>query len=172
MNRLQRNFPDRKGHFGLYGGRFIPETLMPALFELEDFYQKTRKDKEFQAEFQYYLKQYVGRPTPLYFASKLSKRLKGSRIYLKREDLIHTGAAGAALSGIAHRVMGDVGPQFRVTDGRDLAKGLHGLEHVLHIAARTVIAAKANSNAGLQQILVRRNATLELEIAVVVQHYA
>lgn len=68
------------------------ETLMPALFELEEAYEKIKSDKEFEEEFQYYLKQYVGRPTPLYFAKKLTKRLKGPKIYLKREDLIHTGA--------------------------------------------------------------------------------
>ena len=84
--------PDRHGRFGPYGGRYVPETLMPALLELEEVYQGTRRDKRFQAEFRRYLKDYVGRPTPLYFAERLTKRLGGAKIYLKREDLCHTGA--------------------------------------------------------------------------------
>ena len=84
--------PDRHGRFGAYGGRYVPETLMPALLELEEAYQRTRKDKGFQAELKHYLKEYVGRPTPLYFAQRLTKRLGGAKIYLKREDLCHTGA--------------------------------------------------------------------------------
>ena len=84
--------PDRHGRFGPYGGRYVPETLMPALLELEEVYQGTRRDKRFQAELRHYLKDYVGRPTPLYFAERLTKRLGGAKIYLKREDLCHTGA--------------------------------------------------------------------------------
>ena len=84
--------PDRHGRFGPYGGRYVPETLMPALLELEEVYQRTRRDKRFQAELKHYLKEYVGRPTPLYFAERLTKRLGGAKIYLKREDLCHTGA--------------------------------------------------------------------------------
>ena len=93
---LQRSYnvklPDKKGHFGQYGGRYVPETLMPALMELEKAYDHYRHDKEFKQEFAYYLRQYVGRPNPLYFAEKLTKKLGGARIYLKREDLNHTGA--------------------------------------------------------------------------------
>ncbi len=84
--------PDRHGRFGPYGGRYVPETLMPALLELEEVYQGTHRDKRFQAELKHYLKDYVGRPTPLYFAERLTKRLGGAKIYLKREDLCHTGA--------------------------------------------------------------------------------
>ena len=84
--------PDRHGRFGPYGGRYVPETLMPALLELEEVYQRARRDKGFQAELKHYLKEYVGRPTPLYFAQRLTKRLGGAKIYLKREDLCHTGA--------------------------------------------------------------------------------
>lgn len=84
--------PDKRGRFGLYGGRYVPETLMPALLELEREYAKAAKDHRFQAEFADYLKQYVGRPTPLYFAERLTKKLGGAKIYLKREDLCHTGA--------------------------------------------------------------------------------
>ena len=84
--------PDKRGRFGLYGGRYVPETLMPALLELEREYAKAAKDRRFQDEFTDYLKQYVGRPTPLYFAERLTKKLGGAKIYLKREDLCHTGA--------------------------------------------------------------------------------
>ncbi len=84
--------PDQRGRFGRYGGRYVPETLMPALLELEQAYLKAKKDRRFQAEFDSYLKHYVGRPTPLYLASRLTKKLGGAKIYLKREDLCHTGA--------------------------------------------------------------------------------
>jgi tryptophan synthase beta chain len=84
--------PDKRGRFGVYGGRYVPETLMPALLELEREYAKASKDRRFQTEFVYYLKQYVGRPTPLYFAERLTKKFGGAKIYLKREDLCHTGA--------------------------------------------------------------------------------
>ncbi len=87
-----QNLPDEMGHFGIYGGRFAPETLMPALEELTKAYLYAKKDKKFQEELSYHLKEYVGRPTPLFFAERLTKRLGGARIYLKREDLCHTGA--------------------------------------------------------------------------------
>src|SRR5579871_3167194 len=84
--------PDAHGHFGPYGGRYVPETLMHPLQELEDEYLRARKDPEFQREFAYYLKEFCGRPTPLYFAERLTRDLGGAKIYLKREDLLHTGA--------------------------------------------------------------------------------
>src|SRR3989449_2208229 len=84
--------PNTHGRFGKYGGRYVPETLMPALLELEQAYLKARRDRRFQAELDRYLKLYVGRPTPLYFAEKLTRRVGGAKIYLKREDLCHTGA--------------------------------------------------------------------------------
>ncbi len=87
-----RKLPDKKGHFGIYGGRYISETLMPAVIELEEAYLKWRNDPGFRDEFRYYLREYVGRPTPLYFAERLTEKIKGARIYLKREDLCHTGA--------------------------------------------------------------------------------
>ncbi len=85
-------YPDRHGHYGQFGGRYVSETLMPALYELEQAYRHYRHDREFKQEFEYYLRQYVGRPNPLYYAEKLSKKLGGAKIYLKREDLNHTGA--------------------------------------------------------------------------------
>ena len=84
--------PDERGHFGQYGGRYVAETLMPALLELEKAYFEARRDPEFQREFDYYLEHYVGRPSPLYYARRLSETLGGAKIYLKREDLNHTGA--------------------------------------------------------------------------------
>ncbi|HTP63833.1 MAG TPA: tryptophan synthase subunit beta [Geobacteraceae bacterium] len=84
--------PDKQGHFGEFGGRYVPETLMPALLELEEAYNHFKNDAEFRREFGYYLSHYVGRPSPLYFAEKLTRRLGGAKIYLKREDLNHTGA--------------------------------------------------------------------------------
>ena len=83
--------PDERGHFGKFGGRYVPETLMPVLIELETMYKSLRFDKEFWAEVNYYFKEYVGRPSPLYRADTISQEL-GANIYLKREDLNHTGA--------------------------------------------------------------------------------
>ncbi len=84
--------PDKHGHFGAYGGMFVPETLMEPLNELTRVYHAVRKDPEFKKELQYYLREYVGRPTPLYFAERMTKHLGTAKIYLKREDLCHTGA--------------------------------------------------------------------------------
>ena len=84
--------PDQRGRFGTFGGRYVPETLIPALVELTRVYEKARRDPKFKAELDYYLRQYVGRPTPLYFAKRLTTKLGGAKIYLKREDLCHTGA--------------------------------------------------------------------------------
>jgi tryptophan synthase beta chain len=86
------DFPDARGHFGQFGGRYVAETLMPALLELEAAYRAAQADPAFQAEVDYYLKDYVGRPSPLYFARRLTEHLGGAKIYLKREDLNHTGA--------------------------------------------------------------------------------
>lgn len=87
-----KKVPDRKGYFGIYGGRFVPETLMPALRELEEAFFQSKKDKEFQKELSHLQKTFIGRPTPLYFARRLTGYLGGAKIYLKREDLAHTGA--------------------------------------------------------------------------------
>jgi len=84
--------PDAHGHFGPYGGRYVPETLMHPLQELETEYFRSQQDPEFQREFEYYLREFCGRPTPLYFAERLTRELGGAKIYLKREDLLHTGA--------------------------------------------------------------------------------
>ena len=106
MKQIQ--LPDENGHFGIFGGKYVIETLMPALKELEAVFASASKDPSFQKDLKYYLRQYVGRPTPLYFAENLTRQLGGAKIYLKREDLNHTGAhkinntIGSAL--LAHRM--------------------------------------------------------------------
>ncbi|MEM7129836.1 MAG: tryptophan synthase subunit beta [Chloroflexota bacterium] len=85
-------FPDEMGHFGPYGGKYVPETLMPALDELEEAYLKARNDKDFMEELAHLQRTFVGRPTPITYARRLSEHLGGAQIYLKREDLCHTGA--------------------------------------------------------------------------------
>jgi len=84
--------PDELGHYGIYGGRYVSETLMPALLDLERAYLEIKDDPKFKEEVNYYLREYAGRPTPLYFAERMTKELGGAKIYLKREDLAHTGA--------------------------------------------------------------------------------
>lgn len=116
--------PDSHGRFGSYGGRYVPETLMPALLELEEEYAKAKKDRRFQTDLAYYLKQYVGRPTSLYRADRLTKKLGGAKIYLKREDLCHTGA---------HKINNAIGQvllALRMKKGRIIAEtgaGQHGV---------------------------------------------
>lgn len=89
---MNYNAPDKNGFYGRFGGRFVPETLMKAVKELEEAYQASKTDPAFQKEVNYYLKEYVGRETPLYFAEQLTAYAGGAKIYLKREDLNHTGA--------------------------------------------------------------------------------
>ncbi len=92
MQKHLTTVPDKGGHFGPYGGMFVPETLMEPLHELTREYEKARRDKKFRGELAYYLREYAGRPTPLYFAERMTRELGGPKIYLKREDLLHTGA--------------------------------------------------------------------------------
>src|SRR4051812_44749884 len=90
--KVSTALPDARGHFGPYGGRFVPETLMHPLQQLEQEYRKAEQDPDFQRELNYYLREFCGRPTPLYFAERLTRELDGPKIFLKREDLLHTGA--------------------------------------------------------------------------------
>ncbi|ABB15832.1 MULTISPECIES: tryptophan synthase subunit beta [Carboxydothermus] len=92
MSLKNYKLPDARGYFGPYGGQFVPETLMAALEELIEAYEEVKNDRSFQAELTFYLQHYAGRPTPLYFAESLSRYVGGAKIYLKREDLAHTGA--------------------------------------------------------------------------------
>jgi tryptophan synthase beta chain len=92
MKIMVKRLPDKKGHFGVFGGRYVAETLMPALIEIEKAYRRAVRDRDFQSQFRSYLREYAGRETPLYFAGNLTEKLGGARVYLKREDLNHTGA--------------------------------------------------------------------------------
>src|ERR1700760_2957373 len=87
-----RSGPDRDGHFGPYGGRFVAETLMPLILEVEKAYEAAKADTAFRTELDYYLKDYVGRPSPLYYAKRMTEHFGGAKVYLKREELNHTGA--------------------------------------------------------------------------------
>ena len=116
--------PDARGHFGPYGGRFVPETLMAPLIELERAYALARRDRAFQARLRDLLRDYAGRPTPLYFASRLSEHCGGARIYFKREDLCHTGAHKI------NNVLGQALLASRMNKGRLIAEtgaGQHGV---------------------------------------------
>ena len=84
--------PDERGHFGIFGGRFVAETLMPLILDLEKAYNKAKADPQFQGELSYLLSHYAGRPSPLYFAERLTKHLGGAKVYLKRDELNHTGS--------------------------------------------------------------------------------
>src|SRR6188472_436101 len=84
--------PDPRGHFGLYGGRYVAETLMPLILAVEQAYDEAKDDPNFHAELDYYLEHYVGRPSPLYFAERLTRYFGGAKLYLKRDELNHTGA--------------------------------------------------------------------------------
>jgi tryptophan synthase beta chain len=92
LSARPQNLPDKRGRFGEYGGRYVAETLMPALIELESAYRQAQRDPAFRGGLERYAREYVGRPTPLYLAANLTDRLGGAKIYLKREDLCHTGA--------------------------------------------------------------------------------
>lgn len=87
-----RNGPDERGRFGIFGGRFVAETLMPLILDLEAAYEEARNDPAFKAEMESYRTHYIGRPSPLYYAERLSEHLGGAKVYLKREELNHTGS--------------------------------------------------------------------------------
>ena len=116
--------PDAHGHFGIYGGRFVAETLMPLVLELERVYAEAKNDPAFKAEMESYLKHYVGRPSPLYFAKRLTDHLQGAKIYLKREELNHTG------SHKLNNVLGQIMLARRMGKKRIIAEtgaGMHGV---------------------------------------------
>ena len=119
-----RGGPDERGHFGMFGGRFVAETLMPLILELEEAYARAKSDPAFQAEMNGYLKHYVGRPSPLYFAERMSEHLGGAKIYFKREDLNHTGAHKV------NNVLGQILLARRMGKQRIIAEtgaGMHGV---------------------------------------------
>jgi tryptophan synthase beta chain len=98
----KKSWPDKRGHFGIFGGRYVAETIMPALLELEKAYGACRSDRTFQKNLDRYLRDYAGRETPLYLAGNLTEKLKGTRIYLKREDLNQPDRWIAAPGADAH----------------------------------------------------------------------
>jgi tryptophan synthase beta chain len=119
-----RGGPDERGHFGMFGGRFVAETLMPLILELERAYARAKSDPAFQAEMNSYLEHYVGRPSPLYFAERMSEHLGGAKIYFKREDLNHTGAHKV------NNVLGQILLARRMGKQRIIAEtgaGMHGV---------------------------------------------
>jgi tryptophan synthase beta chain len=119
-----RTGPDERGHFGIYGGRFVAETLMPLILDLERAYAEAKADPAFQKEMDGYLTHYVGRPSPLYFAERLTQHLGGAKVYLKREDLNHTGAHKV------NNVLGQIMLAKRMGKPRIIAEtgaGMHGV---------------------------------------------
>ena len=119
-----RTGPDERGHFGIYGGRFVAETLMPLILELEKAYAAAKADPAFQREMDGHLKNYVGRPSPLYFAERLTAHFGGAKIYFKREDLNHTGAHKV------NNVLGQIMLAKRMGKPRVIAEtgaGMHGV---------------------------------------------
>ena len=119
-----RGGPDERGHFGLYGGRFVAETLMPLILDLERAYDDAKADPKFQAEMDHHLATYVGRPSPLYFAERLTEHCSGAKIYFKREELNHTGAHKV------NNVLGQIMLARRMGKTRIIAEtgaGMHGV---------------------------------------------
>ncbi|HPD32183.1 MAG TPA: tryptophan synthase subunit beta [Phycisphaerae bacterium] len=155
MTTTQSNLtdvPDAHGRFGPYGGQYVPETLMGAIHQLEEEYDRARKDPAFWAELEGYLKHYVGRPSPLYFARRLTDRLGGARIYFKREDLNHTGShkinntLGQALLAVRmgkKRVIAETGAGMHGV-ATATAAAVFGLECVVYMGAEDVRRQKLN----------------------------
>src|SRR3989338_1451112 len=140
------SLPDKNGHFGEFGGRFVPETLMAVLEELEKIFYSLRSDKKFKAEFDYYLKEYAGRPTRLYFAERLSRHFKKLKIYLKREDLLHTGA---------HKInntLGQILVARRMGKSRIIAETGAGQHGVATATAAALFGLKCEIYMGVQDI--------------------
>lgn len=147
-----RSGPDERGRFGIFGGRFVAETLMPLILELDEAYEAAKADPEFRRELDYYLKDYVGRPSPLWFARRLTEELGGARIYLKREELNHTG------SHKLNNVMGQILLARRMGRTRIIAEtgagqngvatatvcALFGLKCVVYMGATDVERQKPN----------------------------
>src|SRR5437588_5360573 len=146
------DLPDARGHFGPYGGVFVAETLTAALEELRAAYERARSDPACQAEFKYELKHYVGRPSPIYFAKRLTERCAGARIYIKREDLNHTGAhkvnntIGQALlarSMKKPRVIAETGAGMHGVAAATVA-ARYGMECVVYMGSQDVKRQSAN----------------------------
>src|SRR5438105_9774466 len=138
--------PDQHGRFGPYGGRYVPETLMHALRQLSEHCDAARADPEFQKQLDYYLQYYVGRPSPLYFAERLTKEAGGARIFLKREDLNHTGA---------HKINNTIGQALlckRMGKPRIIAETGAGQHGVASATAAAVFGLKCDVYMGAEDI--------------------
>ena len=145
-------YPDERGRYGAYGGQFVPETLMPALDELEAAYLDARKDPAFLDELAWYQRHYVGRPTPLYYARRMTEQLGGAKVYFKREDLAHTGAhkinntVGQALLANhlgKRRLIAETGAgQHGVATA--MAGALMGMETVVYMGEKDTVRQRAN----------------------------
>lgn len=141
---MEYSYPDKNGYFGKYGGIFASETLMPALNELREAYERYKNDPDFIEEFQYELKHFVGRPSPIYFCKRLSEEIGGARIFLKREDLNHTGA---------HKINNTIGQALlakRMGKKRIIAEtgaGQHGVASAT-VAARLGLECRVYMGAG------------------------
>jgi len=142
--------PDKRGHFAEFGGKFVPETLMSALDELEKEYKKAKQDRVFRRELDYYLKEYAGRPTPLYLAKNLSQYLGINKIYLKREDLLHTGA---------HKInntLGQILLALRMKKTRIIAETGAGQHGVATATVATMFGLKCDIYMGEEDIARQR----------------
>src|ERR1700754_620586 len=147
-----RTGPDERGHFGLFGGRYVAETLMPLILDLEKAYTEAKADPQFQGELNYLLAQYAGRPSPLYYAERLTRHLGGAKVYFKRDELNHTG------SHKINNVLGQVLLAKRMGKTRVIAEtgagqhgvatatacALFGLECVVYMGAVDVERQKPN----------------------------
>ncbi len=136
----------RKGRFGQFGGQYVPETLMNALIELEESYEKVKEDQDFQNEYRYYLTQYAGRPSPLYFAERMTADLGGGKVYLKREDLNHTG------SHKINNVLGQVLLARRMGKKRVIAETGAGQHGVAAATAATLFGLECEVFMGQEDI--------------------
>ncbi|MBE0559099.1 MAG: pyridoxal-phosphate dependent enzyme, partial [Proteobacteria bacterium] len=143
---MARTQPDRRGHFGIFGGRYAAETLMPALLELEAAYRAAKRDAAFKKEFAFYLREYAGRETPLYEARRLTETLGGAKIYLKREDLCHTGAHKL------NNVMGQILLARRMGKPRIIAETGAGQHGVATATACALFALKCQVFMGVEDM--------------------
>src|SRR5258706_828878 len=146
MTTAAQTWPDEKGRFGPYGGRYVPETLVAPLEELERAYEVARKDPKFQGELDSLLKNFAGRPTPLQFAPRLTEHLGGPRIYIKREDLLHTGS---------HKINNCLGQGLlavRMGKKRIIAETGAGQHGVASATAAAVLGLKCDVYMGAEDI--------------------
>jgi tryptophan synthase beta chain len=155
---MRRELPNERGYFGDFGGRFVPETLMHCLYELEQAYRSLKGDAQFQSDFEALLRDYVGRPTPLYFARRLSEHAGGAKIYLKREDLAHTGA---------HKINNAVGQVLlarRMGKSRIIAETGAGQHGVATATAAALLGLECHVYMGSEDVKRQRMNVLRMDL--------